>query len=216
MKRITILAGHYGSGKSEIAVNLAIEESINTLVDIDIVNPYFRSRALRKLLNDHGVQVIESTIENSTGSDLPFISAKGSHPFINKDLRAIYDLGGTELGAKVLMQYRDFIQDREAIDLLVVINVFRPETATVEQIIESIKKLEDTGQIKVTGLINNTNLMDETTEVMILQGEAIIAQVAEQLSLPIRYTFIEETVKTKTHFMGENKSLIRHVAKHWL
>ena len=216
MKRITILAGHYGSGKSEIAVNLALESNINTLVDIDIINPYFRSRALNKLLNSHGVQVIESTIENVTGSDLPFISSKGSHPFINKDLSAIYDLGGTELGAKVLIQYRDFIKDFSEIDLLIVINIFRPETSSVELIINTIQALENAAQMKVTGLINNTNLMDETTETMILEGQRIIESVSAELSLPIMYTFIEEHVQTNVQFKGENKRLIRHVAKHWL
>ncbi|TVP96137.1 MAG: hypothetical protein EA374_02130, partial [Acholeplasmatales bacterium] len=105
MKRLTILTGHYGSGKSEIAVNLAIEAKLDMLVDLDIINPYFRSRSVRKLLESHGVELVESTLENAAGSDLPFINAKGSRPFIDKHTRAIYDLGGTQHGAKLLKQY---------------------------------------------------------------------------------------------------------------
>lgn len=216
MKRITILTGHYGSGKSEIAVNLAIKEKLDVLVDLDIINPYFRSRSVRTLLEKNGVNVIESTIENAAGSDLPFISAKGSRPFVNKDLTAVYDLGGTKHGAKVMMQYRDFIQSKDDIDFLVVINIYRPETDSVEKIKSVIETLEASSQLKVTGLINNSNLMDDTDETMILKGERIIKKVAKDLAIPIKYTFIEEHVKTNTVFLGENKKLIRYLAKAWL
>ena len=109
MKRITILTGHYGSGKSEIAVNLAIKKQLNYLVDLDIINPYFRSRSMRDLLQSNGVTLIESTVENASGSDLPFISSKGSRPFVNRDIKAIYDLGGTKHGAKVMMQRKSVV-----------------------------------------------------------------------------------------------------------
>jgi hypothetical protein len=216
MKRITILTGHYGSGKSEIAVNLAIHESLDVLVDLDIINPYFRSRSVRDLLNKNGVTLIESTIENAAGSDLPFISSKGSRPFVNKDLKAIYDLGGTQHGAKVMMQYRDFIKDFDEVDFLVVLNIFRPETDTAEKIITMIQTLESSSQLKVTGLVNNTNLMDYTDEATIKKGERVIKKVAKTLNVPIKYTFIEEHVKTNTVFLGENKTLIRYLAKAWL
>ena len=216
MKRITILTGHYGSGKSEIAVNLALQNRINYLVDLDIINPYFRSRSMRQLLEKNGVTLVESTIENASGSDLPFISAKGSRPFVNKDLTAIFDLGGTKHGAKVMMQYRDFIKHPEDIDYLVVINVFRPETMQSEQIIEMIESLETTSQLKVTGLINNSNLMEHTDESMIKKGERIIKKVSKTLNLPIVYTFVETHVKTNAKFAGEQRTLIRYLAQHWL
>ncbi|MFP4286377.1 MAG: ATP-binding protein [Candidatus Izemoplasmataceae bacterium] len=216
MKRITILTGHYGSGKSEIAVNLAIHNSLDVLVDLDIINPYFRSRSVRKLLEKHHVEVIESTIENAAGSDLPFISAKGSRPFVNKHLKAVYDLGGTKHGAKVMMQFRDFIKDTDEIDFLVVLNIFRPETDSVEKIIDIIKTLEASSQLKVTGLVNNSNLMEYTDEAMIKKGERLIKKVSSALNLPIVYTFIEENVKTNAIFLGENKTLIRYLAKAWL
>ncbi len=215
MKRIQVLTGHYGSGKSEIAINLAIENKIDMLVDLDVVNPYFRSRSMHELLEAHQVSLVESTIEKALGSDLPFISAKGSRPFSDKSLTAIYDLAGTHAGAKLLMQYREQI-DIQDVDFLVVINIFRMETATKEQIFDLIKTLEASSQLKVTGLINNTNLMKETTEEHIKQGEAVIKSLAEQLNLPIRYTFIEEHVETNHIFEGENRRLVRYLAKKWL
>jgi len=215
MKRITILTGHYGSGKSEIAVNLAIDEGLDYLVDLDVVNPYFRSRSVRKLLEDNGVQLAESTIEDASGSDLPFISAKGSHPFVNKDLTAVYDLAGTKAGAKLMRQFDRFIEPAD-VDFLVVLNIYRMETADEDKIIRLIETLEGSAQLKVTGLINNTNLLGETSEDDLIQGENIIKNVARRLKLPIRYTFIEETVETNRDFEGENRRLIRHLAKKWL
>ncbi|MFH5881148.1 ATP-binding protein [Liberiplasma polymorphum] len=216
MKRITILTGHYGSGKSEIAVNLAIQNRLNYLVDLDIINPYFRSRSVRGLLEKNDVTLIESTIENASGSDLPFISAKGSRPFVNKHLSAVFDLGGTQHGAKVMMQFRDFIKNQDEIDYLVVINVFRPETMNETQIIEMIETLEATSQLKVTGFINNSNLMDDTDEAMIKKGERVLKKVSKALNLPIVYTFVEEHVKSEAKFAGENRTLIRYLAQHWL
>ncbi len=216
MKRITILTGHYGSGKSEIAVNLAIQENLNCLIDLDIINPYFRSRSVRGLLESNGVELIESTIENAAGSDLPFISSKGSRPFVNRDLSAVYDLGGTKHGAKVMMQFRDFIKYPEDIDFLVVVNIYRPETDRANKIIKMIEELEASSQIRVTGLINNSNLMEYTDESMIEAGEQIIQEASQLTGVPIVYTFIEEHLKTTKTFAGENIILTRHLAKKWL
>ncbi len=215
MKRIQILTGHYGSGKSEIAINLALEQNVNMLVDLDIVNPYFRSRSMHELLEKNGVSLVESTIEKSLGSDLPFISPKGSRPFYDPNITAIYDLAGTHAGAKLLMQYHKYIDPKD-IDFLVVINIFRMETATKKQIIDVIKTLETFAQVKVTGLINNSNLMQETTSAHIEAGEAVVKSVSEALNLPIRYTFIEESIETNRTFEGQNKRLTRYLAKKWL
>ncbi len=216
MRRITVLTGHYGTGKSEIAVNLAIQKRLDMLVDLDIVNPYFRSRSLRVLLEDHGVELIESTVENASGSDLPFISAKGKRPFMDHTIKAVYDLGGTALGAKVMMQYKDDIRQGDDIEVLVVANIFRPETATSEAIVRLVADLEGGSQLKVTGLVNNTNMLHETDETMIRQGERVFVEAAEALGVPIRYTVVEETVATSKPFAGERLNLTRHIAKHWL
>ncbi len=216
MKRITILTGHYGSGKSEIAVNLAVQEHTDMLVDLDIINPYFRSRSVRALLESHGVEVAESTLENAAGSDLPFISPKGSRPFVSRDLRAVYDLGGTKHGAKIMMQYRDIIKDPDNIDFLVVININRMETDSAEKIIHVIEDLEATSQLRVTGLINNANMLEYTDEQTIRDGEAVLKDVEAKTGIPIVMTFVETHVKTTGSFAGETRPLTRYLAEHWL
>ena len=217
MKRITILAGHYGSGKSEISVNLALKYKIDWLIDIDIINPYFRTRALYEMFKKVNIKLVESTLKEMPNSDLPFISREGVIPFVRNDITAIYDLGGTENGAKVLIQYADSIKDVSEIDFLCVLNIFRPETSSVELILETITLLEAQTQLKITGLINNSNLMNETEEQDIIDGEIIIKEVSRVLNIPIKYTVVEETRKNFNYdFLGERINLVRHVAKKWL
>ncbi len=218
MKRITIISGHYGSGKSEISVNLAIQKKIDYLVDLDIVNPYFRSRSLDKLLEAHDIHLVESTVKGMLGSDLPYVSGEGAVPFVNPNITAIYDLGGTENGARVLIQFLDRVKDVNEIDFLCTVNIFRPETSDVEKILQTISMYEAETQLKVTGLINNTNLMNETLEEYIIEGEQILIEVSKILDIPILYTVIEENndEKYKNDFLGERLVLTRHIAKRWL
>ncbi len=216
MKRITIIAGHYGSGKSEISVNLALKHKVDYIVDLDIINPYFRSRALNELFEKHNITLVESTIKGMLNSDMPYVSGEGRIPFVNKDVTAIYDLGGTENGAKVLIQFTDYISDLENIDMLCTLNIFRPETATAELILKTITLLEAQTQLRVTGLINNTNLMDETTIEDVIEGERVITEVSEKLGIPIVYTIVEESKDFDYDFKGQRIELSRYVARKWL
>lgn len=217
MKRITIISGHYGSGKSEISVNLAINNRVDYLVDLDIINPYFRSRGLSSFLEEHKIHLVESTVKGMLGSDLPYVSGEGAVPFINPNITAIYDLGGTENGARVLIQFLDKVKDIKEIDFLCCVNIFRPETASVKGILDTISMYEAETQLKVTGLINNTNLMNETQEEDIIRGEELLNEVSNELGIPIVYTVVEES-KTdfNYNFKGERISLIRYIAKKYL
>lgn len=217
MKRITIICGHYGSGKSEISVNLALKYHIEYLVDLDIINPYFRSRSLSDMLEKNSIHLVESTIKNMTGSDLPYVSGEGAVPFVNSNITAIYDLGGTENGARVLVQFLDRIKDVSEIDLLCTVNLYRPETCDVKHILQTISMYEAETQLRVTGLINNTNLIQETKEEDIIHGENVLLEVGKILGIPIKYTVVEETKKDfKTEFKGERIVLTRHIAKKFL
>ena len=216
MKRITIVAGHYGSGKSEISVNLALNNNIDYIVDLDIINPYFRSRALNDIFEENNIHLVESTIKGMLNSDMPYVSGEAAVPFVRDDITAIYDLGGTENGGRVLIQFVHRIKNMDDIDLLYTVNIFRPETATSDLIIKAIHNLEGESQLKVTGLINNTNLMHLTTEEEILEGEKVLEEVSEKLNLPIIYTVVEETHDFKHQFKGERITLSRLVAKRWL
>jgi len=217
MKRITIISGHYGSGKSEISVNLAISKKIDYLVDLDIINPYFRSRSLNELLEKNNIHLVESTVKNMLGSDLPYVSGEGVVPFVNPDITAIYDLGGTENGARVLIQFLDRVKDVNEIDFLCTVNVFRPETSNVEKILQTISMYEATTQLKITGLINNSNLIKETTEEDIIKGEQILIEVSKKLNIPVLYTVIEKNKNNFNHdFLGEKLVLTRYIAEKWL
>lgn len=216
MKRITIIAGHYGSGKSEISVNLALKNKIDYIVDLDIINPYFRTRALDDLFEENGIHLVESTVKGMLNSDMPYVSGEGAIPFVNKDITAIYDLGGTENGAKVLIQFLDRATDFENIDFLCSVNIYRPETATAEKIKHTITLLEAQTQLNITGLINNTNLIDETTEQDVIDGEKVLKEVSKQLGIPIVYTVVEEHKNFTNTFEGERITLNRYVARKWL
>jgi hypothetical protein len=216
MKRITIIAGHYGSGKSEVSANLALTNKIDYFVDLDIINPYFRTRALDELFTEHGIKLVESTVKGMLNSDMPYVSGEGVVPFVNKNVTAIYDLGGTENGAKVLIQFLDRATDFENIDFLCCINTFRPETSDSKRILDTIVLLEAQTQLKITGLINNTNLIDDTTEEDLIEGQRIIREVSKQLDIPILYTVVEEHKNFTYAFDGQRITLNRYVAKKWL
>ena len=216
MKRITIIAGHYGSGKSEISVNLALANKIDYIVDLDIINPYFRSRALNDLFEENNIHLVESTIKGMLNSDMPYVSGEAATPFVKEDITAIYDLGGTENGGRVLIQFVHRIKKMEDIDLLYVVNIFRPTTENVEKILKAIAALEGESQLKVTGLINNTNLMQYTTLEEVIRGEEVIEEVSKILNIPIKYTVIEETHNFDHEFKGEKIILSRLVAQKWL
>lgn len=213
MKRILFLTGYYGSGKSEVAVNLAIQKHVDTVVDLDVINPYFRSRETEVLLKENGIRVISSDLENGMYSDMPYISGKVFQPFLNHESHAIYDLGGNDLGAKLLIQFADY---DEEIDLYLVVNVYRMETQTAKQIVELIEKIEVMGERKVTGLVNNSNLLRETTLEDILSSQAILDDASKITGLPIVYTTIKSDLYHKDlKLRGEIIPLAMIFRKKW-
>lgn len=215
MKNITFLTGYYGSGKSEIAVNLAIQKKLDMVVDLDIINPYFRSREMEAELAKHGIRTISSDLDYKTHVDLPYISKKVFMPFHDPSIKAVYDLGGNDQGAKLLRQFDDY-HDRE-VDLFIVINIYRMETDSVEKIIRLIKKIEGMGGFPVTGLINNSNLLRPTTPEDILAGDTIIREVSQITGLPIVYTAVWENIDTKDMSLaGERLDIQLYFRKSWL
>ena len=212
MKRITFITGHYGSGKSEVATNLAIIKHVDMIIDLDIVNPYFRSRELETVFNTHGIKLVGSPVANSLGSDLPFISSEIMTPFIYPHLKAVYDLGGDAVGARLLRQF----SLNEECDLLLCINIYRDDTSSVDKIIKMIDSIEAMGGAKITGLINNTNLIRNTTIDDIIKGEAIIKQVSEIKHLDIKYTTVNIPLKREVKFAGELLEIELYLRKKWL
>lgn len=216
MKRITFLTGYYGSGKTEVALNLAITKHIPYIVDLDIINPYFRSREQGEILKAHGIQVLSNSLKGGIHADVPFIGGEVFTPFVNPSIHAIYDLGGNDLGAKLLLQFSDYLV-QEPIDLVMVINPYRMETSTIPQIKELQKAIENASGVKVTGIINNTNLLKETTLDSLLEGNTFMEEVAKELHLPILYTMVNELWLPMSHpLQGEVIPFKRYFEKPWL
>lgn len=216
MKRITFITGHYGSGKSEFAVNFAIQKGVDYLIDLDIVNPYFRSREVEDLLKAHQIKTISSTVEKALGSDLPFISPLVFSPFREKTIRAVYDLGGDPVGARLLRQFGDEIRPDET-DLLLAVNVFREATADCNGIMHMIEDIETSGGMKITGLIHSSNLLRDTTYQDLLYGEKVLLEVRKKTGLEILYTGIWEKILNQCgEVAGEVVPLKLYLRKNWL
>lgn len=192
-KRISIFTGHYGSGKTEIALNYALH--VNTpamqtvLVDLDFINPYFRSREVREFLKLNRITVIASA-EDYFDTDVPALSPQIGGVLQNGAARVIVDLGGDEAGARAVGRFRHHIAE-EKYELLFVVNPYRPFTANTEDINVVLAKIEGASRLKVTAFVSNPNLHSETTLEDILSGHRIVLGTSSSLGLPVRFIAVE-------------------------
>ncbi len=188
-RRISIFTGHFGSGKTEIAVNytlrLAERHPKTAIVDFDIVNPFFRTADVRKSLEDKGIRVITPTYAN-TNVDVPSLPPEINMLFEDREYRVVFDVGGDDLGAKVLSRYNESIL-QDDYEMYFVINTRRPMTFSEKGIEEMILDIEASSQLKVNRLVNNTNLLGETTAGDIMEGMKIIAGVSGRLGIPVGF-----------------------------
>ncbi len=198
-KRIRIITGHYGSGKTEFSINYAVKLAKSgkktALADLDVVNLYFRSREKKKNLEKLGIKVISSSIEASA-LDIPAISSEIYGPFQDSNINYIVDVGGDHVGARVLSGYHKYLQNDEY-DMFYVLNGNRPETQTVDKAIEYLKKIEENSRAKVTGIINNTHMLKSTTVSDVIKGQKLALEVSEKLCIPIKYTVVLEDIAKK-------------------
>lgn len=195
--RIRVIIGHYGSGKTEFALNYGVKLAKKgkkvALADLDIVNPYFRSREKKDLLQEKGITVIGSAIDKSLGSDLPSLSSSILAPLQDESYEVILDVGGNDVGARVLGRYHSyFIEDNY--DMFCIINANRPGTQDVQGVLEHIKSMERVARVLVTGLVNNTHLLRETTLDHVLYGQKLVKQVSDKLDIPIKYVSILDKI----------------------
>lgn len=199
MKRITLIVGHYGSGKTEFSVNHVINlkkqfEKV-AILDMDIANPYFRSRERQEFLEDMDIAVHHNSFGYDITEDLPALSACMKAPLENKDYIVVADVGGDNAGARVLNQFKKYFVDESDCEMLIVINANRPETDTVEGALYHIQTIEAETGLKVKGLINNTHLLRETKVEDILKGYKLCKDLSRELNVPITYnTCIEKLV----------------------
>lgn len=194
-KRITLLSGHYGSGKTNIAVNLArrlraSNENV-AIADIDIVNPYFRTKDSQAALEGAGIRVISSPYAGSN-VDLPALPDEVYSITDDKSVTAVVDVGGDDRGALALGRWRDAILQEGDYEMLFVINRFRPLTATPEDAVEVMREIEIASGIPFTAVVNNSNLGDETTARDVLESGAYAANVCAISALPLKMTTVRE------------------------
>lgn len=193
MKRMQIITGHYGSGKTEYAVNLAMDmagkmENV-VLADLDIVNPYFRSYEQTKMLEDAGVKVIVTSCGGV--ADIPALNPAVMSVFQDQKWNGVLDIGGDPIGARVLARFAHQIHADEY-DLLFVLNANRPETKDVECALQYMRGIEAECRLKVTGIVNNTHLCTETTAEEIIKGAKLAHALSEKTGLPVVHHAVQK------------------------
>ena len=192
LKRIVIVTGHYGSGKTEFSVSLAMmmaadrEKSWERLavIDLDIANPYFRSRERREMLENEGISVYGSLYKTEVTAELPALGATVRAPLEDKGCRAIVDAGGNDSGALVLNQFGKYFVPEETTHLTV-INANRPETRSLEGALEHINAIETVTKLRVDAIVNNCHLLMETTADTVIKGRTLCKEISEATGKPL-------------------------------
>ena len=192
-KRLTLMAGHYGSGKTNIAVNLAMmlkrEGEDVVIADLDIVNPYYRTKDSEEELKAAGIPLISSEYANSN-VDVPALPQELYSIVDVKSRYAIVDIGGDDRGALALGRYTPFILEENDYDMLLVINKYRPLTPDTASTLEVMREIEAAGGLPFTGIVNNSNLGHETTAEDVIASDAYAKEIAAATGLPLRMTTV--------------------------
>lgn len=198
---IVIIVGNYGSGKTEVAVNLAAWQKRAgmdvRIADLDLVNPYFRTREARKPLRAMGIDTVLPP-EPYLSADLPILSPLISGMIRKPSQLTLLDVGGDDVGATVLAALADAFT-RQSYRMLQVINPFRPFTETVEGCRQMRRAIEKRSKMSVSGLIGNANLIDETRIEHIHEGYAFVRTVAEETALPVAFITADEKLMGGIH-----------------
>jgi hypothetical protein len=205
MSRIRIFTGHFGSGKTEIAINyamnLARQEKKVAIVDLDVVNPYFCVREIKDKLESLGVKVISSN-PNFVNAELMVVPPEVISIFNDKSYEVIIDVGGDDQGAVALGQYNRYFK-QEAYDMYFVLNTNRPFTANSMDAEEYICEIETASRLQVNNIISNTNLSYETTAEDVLKGDKEADRLSKKLEIPYVYAVctkdLVEEVKDKVN-----------------
>ena len=196
-KRVTLFAGHYGSGKTNIAVNFALrlagEGKKVTLADMDIVNPYYRSKDSAKELEAAGVKVIASAYAN-TNVDVPALPQEMYSVTEDTSRYAVLDVGGDDRGALALGRYAPAILMENDYHMIYVFNASRPLSRTAEMALEIMGEIETAGGIPFTAIVNNTNLGRDTEWATVTDSQREAEKLSEISGLPLLFTAVEESV----------------------
>ena len=195
LKRLTILCGHYGSGKTNVAVNMAAELKKSrdkvTVADLDIVNPYFRTKDSAAFFEEQGIRLICSAYANSN-VDIPALPQEMYAITDDRSMTAVLDIGGDDRGALVLGRLAPKILLEGDYEMLMVINCYRPLTRDAASTLEVMREIEYAGGIRFTGLVNNSNLGAVTAAEDILASRDYAEEVARLSGLPIVMTSVRQ------------------------
>ncbi|MBQ8004566.1 MAG: hypothetical protein IJ299_05700 [Oscillospiraceae bacterium] len=196
-KRVTLFSGHYGSGKTNIAVNYALylraQGNPVAIADIDIVNPYFRTKDSLDELTAAGVEVVALPFAN-TSVDLPSLPAEVYGLVQRYDKKVVMDIGGDDRGAYALGRYRPYILEEGNFANLFVANFYRPLTRSAQEAYEVFKEIEAAAGIPFTGIVNNSNIGSETKEEDVLKTAPLAETLSELSGVPVVMTTAEERI----------------------
>ena len=215
-KRITLFAGHYGSGKTNIALNYArmLKRAGETvaIADLDIVNPYFRTKDSAADLRAEGIDLVVSDFANSN-VDFPALpkeiyaltapTGTGAECRTSR-AKVIIDVGGDDRGALALGRYVPDIKAGNDYEMLAVVNASRPLTQTAADTVEVLREIEVACQLPFTGLVNNTNLGQQTTAETVLASRAYADEIAALMNLPVRFTCAPTAIAVELEGKIEN------------
>ena len=194
LKGIVAIVGNYGSGKTEVAINLAVDRKRSGLdvriADLDLVNPYFRTREARKALEALGIKVVLPPQE-FLQADLPILSPTVAGMIRQPDGLTLLDVGGDDAGATVLAALGDAFSGLE-VHMLQVVNPLRPQTATVEGCLQIKDEIEAAARLTITGLIGNANLIDETGPPVIYDGHDFLQKLSAASGLPLAFITVAQ------------------------
>ncbi len=218
-RRVTLFAGHYGSGKTNIAVNYAVkikEAGADVcLADLDIVNPYYRAKDSEDELQKRGIELISSVYANSN-VDLPAIPQQMYSIVHNTDTYAVMDIGGDDRGALALGRYAPSILEENNYEMFFVINKFRPLTPDAESTVEVMREVEAAGGIKFTAIVNNSNLGEETTAEDVLSSVSYAEEISRLTGIPVKMTTVKNELYDELSGRIENVMPLKlqHVRKY--
>lgn len=219
MKRVTLFAGHYGSGKTNLAVNFALKSARGgrkTLIaDLDIVNPYFRTRDSEDELEKAGVRIIVSPYANSN-VDVPALPQEMYAVVDDKSYAAVVDVGGDDRGALALGRLAPRLMAENDYDMWFVVNFFRPLTQTVEAAETVFREVEAASRMRFTGVINNSNLGGATTAEDVISTLSRADGLSKRVGLPLVETSVREDLANAVSERAENVTPVRlHFRDDW-